>query len=154
MTAADEHNLFRQAHQPLEAQLKAHLLAVIRGDFQQALQLLQHGLQQLQAHIDLEETHLFPHIPDNARWAARVYTLEHRRLRELGQDYLATVQAVAAHPGLSEDKRAGAALHVLDRAHALRHLLEHHHQREEQALAHELPLELQRRLLLARPDTP
>jgi hypothetical protein len=32
---------------------------------------------------------------------------------------------------------------LLDAAHALRHVLEHHHEREHTALAHELPLEVQ-----------
>jgi len=32
---------------------------------------------------------------------------------------------------------------LLDAAHALRHVLEHHHEREEMALAHELPLDVQ-----------
>ena len=43
-------------------------------------------------------------------------------------------------------RRAGgreAALNLLDAAHSLRHLLEHHHQREEMALALELPESLQ-----------
>ena len=34
-------------------------------------------------------------------------------------------------------------LALLDAAHALRHLIENHHQREEMALAHELPAALQ-----------
>ena len=32
---------------------------------------------------------------------------------------------------------------LIDAAHALRHVLEHHHEREHSALAHEIPLELQ-----------
>ena len=39
--------------------------------------------------------------------------------------------------------RRAAVLGLLDAAHALRHVLEHHHEREHQALAHELPESLQ-----------
>lgn len=147
-------NIFRQAHEPLEALLRAHLLAVIGGDFGEALQQLQTWQHALQAHIQLEETRLFPHIPDHARWAARVYELEHKRITALATDYQHLVQAVASRPPATSHQARAASLHVLDAAHALRHLLEHHHQREEKALADELPLALQRSVLLPEQADP
>ena len=151
----DADNVFRQAHEPLEALLRAHLLAVIGGHFAEALQLLQTWQRALQAHIELEETQLLPHIPDHARWAARVYELEHKRISALATDYQHLVQAVASRlPASGSQTRAAASLHVLDAAHALRHLLEHHHQREEKALADELPLVLQRSVLLREQADP
>ena len=39
-----------------------------------------------------------------------------------------------------------ASLYLLDAIHALRHVIEHHHEREHTALASELPLELQARV--------
>ena len=53
------------------------------------------------------------------------------------------MQACAAQPPRSERARRQAVLALLDAAHALRHVLEHHHERENIALAQELPLALQ-----------
>lgn len=147
-------NIFWQAHQPLESQLRRHLLAVVGGDFADALHQLQHWQRVLQAHMVLEETWLFPHIPDGARWAARVYQLEHTRITALAADYLRVVQAVAAKSPIPREQARAASLHVLDAAHALRHLLEHHHQREEKALAQELPQALQHDVLLGAKTNP
>lgn len=140
-------NAFRAAHRPLEALLRGQLLALVAGDFPAALARFQHWLQALQAHITLEETRLFPHIPADARWAARVYRLEHERILALAQDQLRLLRQVADNPPQQLEHVRNTALDLLDAAHALRHLLEHHHQREEQALAQELPAALQQDVL-------
>ena len=134
---------FEQQHAGLDAQLQAHLLDVAGADFPTALQRLQHWRRDLARHIEIENTRLLPHVPAGARWAARVYLLEHERITLLADEYEQRVQAVAAHPPQDELARRRAVLRLLDAAHALRHVLEHHHAREEQALAQELPLELQ-----------
>ena len=82
-------------------------------------------------------------MPEGARWAARVYLLEHERIALLAEEYTARVQAVVHHPPQDEAARRRAVLMLIDAAHALRHVLEHHHEREHSALAHELPLEVQ-----------
>lgn len=145
--APEPENAFRAAHQPLEAQLRGHLLAVVAGDFSMALGRFQDWLQALQVHIELEETRLFPHIPEDARWAARLYRLEHERILALARDQLRLLRQVAGNPPREVEWVRNRSLDLLDAAHALRHLLEHHHQREEQALAQELPLALQQDVL-------
>lgn len=140
-------NIFQAAHRPLEALLRRHLLALIAGDFEGALRDYLDWLQALQAHVTLEETRLFPAIPADARWPARVYRLEHKRILELAQDQLLLLRQVAARPPQRPEQAHGTALDLLDAAHALRHLLEHHHQREEKALAQELPPALQQDVL-------
>ncbi|MBP7325884.1 MAG: hypothetical protein KA969_09315 [Alicycliphilus sp.] len=127
----------------MDAQLQAHLLDVAGADFPTALQRLQHWRRDLARHIEIENTRLLPHVPAGARWAARVYLLEHERITLLAGEYEQRVQAVTAHPPQDELARRRAVLRLLDAAHALRHVLEHHHAREEQALAQELPLALQ-----------
>lgn len=127
--------------------LRRHLLALVAGDFEGALQDYLDWLQALQAHITLEETRLFPAIPDDARWPARVYRLEHERILALAQDQLGLLRQVADNPPKQVERVHGIALDLIDAAHALRHLLEHHHQREEKALAQELPLALQQGVL-------
>lgn len=134
---------FERQHAWLDAQLHAHLLDVAGGDFGGALQRLQQWWGHLQRHIAVENTRLLPHVPEGARWAARVYRLEHDRIAALAQDYLQRVQQVARHPPQDEPGRRHAVLMLLDAAHTLRHLLEHHHEREHAALAHELPQDLQ-----------
>ena len=61
----------------------------------------------------------------------------------LADEYLLKVRAMAQQPPQGERARRAAVLGLLDAAHALRHVLEHHHEREHQALAHELPESLQ-----------
>ncbi len=134
---------FERQHARLDALLHAHLLDVAGADFASALQHLQYWHQGLQQHIAIENTRLLPHVPEGARWAARVYRLEHDRIALLAEEYLERVQEVASLPVPDETARRSAVLMLLDAAHALRHVLEHHHEREHMALAHELPLDLQ-----------
>lgn len=143
MTAGESSNRFEREHQRLEAQLHAHLLEVVAGDFARAQELLQPWRVQLARHIEIEEARLLPHIPAGARWQAKVYRLEHERIADLADEYAGRVAALARRDPADAQARREAALKLLDAAHALRHLLEHHHQREEMALAHELPAALQ-----------
>ena len=136
-------SLFEQVHERLDAQLHAHLLAVAGADFALALRRVERWHRALLRHIAIENNQLLPHVPQGARWAARVYLLEHERIALLAEEYLAKVQACASQPPRSERARRQAVLALLDAAHALRHVLEHHHERENMALAQELPLALQ-----------
>lgn len=135
---------FEREHQRLDALLRAHLLDLVGGTFGRARQRLACWRRELAQHIEIENNHLLPHVPEGARWDARLYRLEHDRIVLLADEYAARVAAVAANPPVSAAARREAALALLDAAHALRHLLEHHHQREEMALAQELPQKLQK----------
>ena len=127
----------------MEAQLHAHLLHVVGADFERARTALQRWRRALARHIDIENHRLLPHLPEGARWPARLYLLEHERITLLADEYAERVQAATAHAPQGRQARRHAVLNLLDAAHALRHLLEHHHQREEMALAQELPAALQ-----------
>ena len=144
MTKTEHPAYFEQQHERLDAQLHAHLLDVVGGDFAGALQRLQQWRRDLDRHTEIENARLLPHVPEGARWAARVYLLEHERIALLADEYQQRVQAVINHPPQDEQARRRAVLVLLDAAHALRHVLEHHNEREHIALAQELPLELQR----------
>lgn len=135
---------FERQHERLDALLHAHLLDIVGADFGAALEHLRRWRQELAQHIEIENTRLLPHVPEGARWAPRVYLLEHERIALLADEHLQRVQAAARQPLQGETERRRAVLALLDGAHALRHLLEHHHEREHMALAHELPLALQR----------
>ncbi|MCO5116367.1 MAG: hypothetical protein H6927_07100 [Burkholderiaceae bacterium] len=134
---------FEREHHRLDALLRAHLLAVVGQDFAGAQQKFVRWHRGLLRHIEIENTRLLPHVPAGARWDARIYLLEHERIALLAQEHAARMAALAQRAPRGEPARRRAALALLDAAHALRHLLEHHHQREEMALAHELPAALQ-----------
>ncbi|WP_404300903.1 hemerythrin domain-containing protein [Alicycliphilus denitrificans] len=144
MTTTAPPAYFERQHERLDAQLQAHLLDVAGADFGSALERLEHWRRDLDRHTEIENTLLLPHVPPGARWAARVYLLEHERIGLLADEYEQRVRAVVAQPPQGELARRRAVLLLLDAAHALRHVLEHHNEREHQALAHELPLELQK----------
>lgn len=135
---------FEREHRRLDHLLRTHLLAVVGADFASAHDKLARWQRALLRHIDIENTRLLLHVPAGARWDARVYRLEHERIALLADEYAARVRAVAARPPRGERARRMAALSLLDAAHSLRHLLEHHHQREEMALANELPDDVMR----------
>ncbi|MBS0466777.1 MAG: hypothetical protein JSR14_06110 [Proteobacteria bacterium] len=143
MTETEHRAYFEEQHARLDAQLQAHLLDVVGGDFSSALERFQRWHRGLSRHIEIENTRLLPHVPEGARWAARVYLLEHERIGLLADEYEQRVQAVIKSPPRDELARRRAVLVLLDAAHALRHVLEHHHEREHMALARELPLALQ-----------
>lgn len=142
-TSADPARHFARQHEQLDAQLHAHLLDVVGGDFASAQQRLQIWRAGLARHIEVEDTLLLPHVPEGARWAARVYRLEHERIALLADEYAERLQAVLAQPPRDAQAQRRAALYLLDAVHALRHVLEHHHEREHSALAQELPQALQ-----------
>lgn len=135
--------LFEAQHRRIDAHMQAHLLHLIAGDFAAAYERLQRWQRAIERHIHIENTRLLPHLPEGARWAARVYLLEHERIVLLAQEYAERLQAMAARPPRSLRARHGATLELLDAVHALRHVLEHHHEREHMALAVELPQTLQ-----------
>lgn len=134
---------FEREHRRLATQFREHLLAVAGGSFILARQHVQRWRRALARHMQIEDTRLLPHVPAGARWSARLYRLEHERITALADVYAARVDAVSENPPRDERSRREAILALLDAAHALRHLLEHHHQREEMALAMELPAALQ-----------
>ena len=143
MSHAPSPGHFERQHERLDALLHTHLLAVAGADFAPALQHLQQWHRGLLEHIAIENTRLLPHVPEGARWAARVYLLEHERIALLAEEYADRLQAVIDQPPQDAQAQRRASLFLLDAAHALRHVLEHHHVREETALAKELPQALQ-----------
>lgn len=137
---------FEAQHAHIEALLTDHLLEVVGGDFAQAQRLFVQWHRALQTHIHIENTALLPHVPTSARWAATVYLREHERIALLAEEYAQRLQLVLHHPPRDALAQRRASLYLLDAIHALRHVIEHHHERENTALAHELPLELQQQV--------
>ena len=104
-------------------------VALVDGDVAAARAALD-ALAMLHAqHAAREERDLLPRIGEDARWQAKVYLAEHRKLEQLGD---ALRERLAAHPSHVEDRVLRLAL--IDAHHPLQHLMEHHFAREEQGV--------------------
>lgn len=136
MLSPDPLTTLSQEHGMLTRMFALHQQTLVTRAWARAAHLLEHYQQRLRRHIELEERYLLPYCADtktHGRWPARVYTLEHRRLEEL-LDKASTRLAIARRRGV----QPAALIMLLDQEHALKHMLEHHHQREDQALFIEL----------------
>jgi hypothetical protein len=131
----------RAQHRALDMLLRAHLDAVIALDFAAALARLAIWQHAFALHLHAEDTTLIPALADVAapRWVAHVYDAEHRHLEALVHDYTARFNAAIAALPDGATQRRNVALAIIDSAHVLRHVIDHHQQREEQALFLELP---------------
>jgi len=124
----------------------------VNRSWARAMRLLELYQQRLAAHIHIEDHVLLPYCVVGStgamRWEARVYLAEHRRLEEL-------VDKVCAH--LAAIRRRGIKpamlIGLLDQEKTLKHVLEHHHEREEKGLYGELrgrlPVEAEQHLMAA-----
>ena len=127
-SAAIPEDLQRE-HSAMLQILHAACCAVIEGELAGARARLD-ALGDLQArHIRYEEQVLLPRLPPHPRWTAAVYLAEHRKLESLLQRIRAQWRMLP--PRLDDPAQRLAALDAL---HPLRHVLEHHFEREEQAL--------------------
>jgi len=131
----------RAQHRALDILLRAHLDAVIALDFASALTHLAQWQHAFALHQHVEDVALIPALGQVVapRWGAHVYDAEHRHLEALVHDYSARFAAAIAALPEGAAQRRNVALAIIDSAHVLRHVIDHHHQREEQALFLELP---------------
>lgn len=112
-----------------------HQEALIDRRWAEAALLLDEYGARLSRHIELEERYLLPQCPTagRVRWPAKVYSAEHRRIEQLLKQ---------ARERLARERQHGitnaALISLLDSERTLKHLVEHHHEREEQALLCEL----------------
>lgn len=96
----------------------------------EAAQRLLEYEQRLRAHIEFEERHLLPHCRGGrSRWAPEVYLAEHRRIEQLLRKALDRLARASR-----SETTAAAIVALLDGEHTLKHVVEHHHEREEKGL--------------------
>lgn len=128
----DPIGVLQQEHVALQKMFALHQQALVIRAWAHAAHLLEDYQQRLQRHIQLEERFLLPYCPQvktPQQWPAHVYALEHRRLEEL-LNQAGTRLAVARRRGV----KPAALIALLDQEKTLKHLLEHHHERENRAL--------------------
>ncbi len=127
-----KHPEIEAQHRQLIELFQQHRLTLFAGELGKALQQLQ-NLRQVQAeHIALEETELLPQLGAEARWPAKTYLAEHRKLEVMLAGLMRELQGL---PGQTRD--AALILSLLEREMPFKHVLEHHFEREEKALLHE-----------------
>lgn len=127
---ADEHAALTQL-------FARHQAALVMRAWARAARLLDSHRKRLARHIELEERYLLPYCPREKRpnhWPARVYSAEHERIQELA-GRLKLRFAKLRRRGVS----TAALIALLDEEKTLKHILEHHHVREEIALFAILP---------------
>ncbi|EQD63839.1 hypothetical protein B2A_02200 [mine drainage metagenome] len=121
-------------HAHLLRLLQQERLALLAGEIAQARDLLA-SMQALQeTHIADEENLLIPRLSQSARWPARIYIAEHRKLASMLADLRAALKPLSAR---IEDGATRLAL--LDAQMPFKHVLEHHFEREEKGLLVEIP---------------
>lgn len=141
-------------HASLDRLFARHQEALVNRSWAQAARLLETYGKHLQRHILIEEQLLLPQcetVGAKPRWKAEVYRVEHRRIELL----LGKNRERLAH-ARRRGMTATVLIALLDAERTLKHLLEHHHEREEMALfaelRHTLPGELRKQLASAVND--
>lgn len=138
-TSADPLDLLLEQHGALADLFASHQEALLDRRWTEAARLLEDYDRRLRRHMRLEEEHLLPHCEraQAVRWPANVYCAEHRRIEQLMEK---------AAERLTNAQRRGITpavlISLLDEERTLKHLLEHHHEREEKGLFGELRAEL------------
>ena len=127
-------------HAALETQLLAVLDALIALRPARAAAAFARFAALLDAHLFAEESELLPRLAalPAPRWAPALYLAEHAKLRQLCARYTKTLAGAEARTPATAALRRRQALDLIDALHPLRHVLEHHQQREEQGLLAEL----------------
>lgn len=141
--------ILRREHASLDTLFRRHQEVLVSHAWARAARLLIQYQERLTVHILLEEKFLLPYCNDDSgsspRWGSHVYRTEHRKLEEL-------VRAVSVR--LRSARRRGVTpamlIDLLDKERTLKHVAQHHHEREENGLFTELherlPLEIRMEL--------
>lgn len=135
MEIVDAVDLLSGHHLALGDLFARHQEALLDRRWADAARLLEEYEQGLLRHIDFEERYMLPPSGGgaNARWPSRVYRAEHRRIEQLlrkAADRLTCARGSEITPSI--------LISLLDEERTLKHLVQHHHEREEKALFLEL----------------
>lgn len=125
-------------HRQLAQLLQIHQEALLVGDMTLALNVFDLFTEALQKHLDVEGNILLPlhrSLVTSARWSLLVYEKEHDKLQRMAERVRHDLLALAA---LRDRARRIAILSALEYQGSFKAVMEHHEQREEQALLPEL----------------
>ena len=136
--------IIQEQHRELRELFLQHQEALLQARFEAAASALQSFHARLSAHMALEEQYLFPAfagIERKSRWDAGLYLLEHEKIRQLYGNIAGELQRLAGDPGKDSMQRRNI-ITLLDKEKTFKGLLEHHEDREEEALLRELDEQL------------
>lgn len=122
----------RNEHNVLTSHFALHQAALVERAWGRAMRLFDQYKRQLERHMELEDRYLIPHydaVKTHDQWPVRVYIAEHQRIRSLMEALEVNFSELS--PRVIEPSNLIA---ILDAEKTLKSVLDHHHQREEQAM--------------------
>ena len=135
--SANPFTILKQEHAVIDRLFQSHQEMLLDRSWAKALRLLEHYQQLLESHIEFEDSILLPDcITDSiepVRWKARVYLAEHRGVEELVNEARTRLVTIRRR-GI----KSSMLIELLDQERTVKHVLEHHHEREEKGIYDEL----------------
>ncbi len=123
-------------HRALDELFAEHQDALLRGDLDEAADLLDRYVQLHERHGQIEDIHLLPalaELDDPGPWPASLYTHEHNKLRELFTRTRSQLDAIRKR-NLDGRPLRQALIGLLDEEKTLKGVCAHHQEREEKGL--------------------
>ncbi len=138
MSVSDTLCILRREHASLDSLFQRHQEMLVSHTWARAARLLIQYQERLTAHIRLEEKFLLPYCNDGSgsspRWGSHVYRTEHRKLEELVRAVIVRLTSARRRGGVTP----AMLIDLLDKERTLKHMAQHHQEREEKGLFTEL----------------
>ncbi len=137
--------IIQQQHLDLRELFMQHQEQLLQGEFQIALDQLQQFKHYLQIHMQLEEQHVFPeftNIERKSRWELSLYEQEHEKINTHYNRLVNDLTGLLKQK-LNESQTRRNIIALLDREKTFKGMLEHHEEREEDAMLTELDEQLE-----------
>ena len=137
-------DLIHRQHLELRELFLLHQEALLQAGFDDAITLLSRFNTCLSAHMTLEEKYLFPAfalIERKTRWDVDLYEMEHGKIRRLYETLVDDLSWLRDQTLNASDLRRNI-IALLDKEKTFKGMLEHHEDREEDAMLRELDLQL------------
>jgi uncharacterized protein YaaR (DUF327 family) len=132
--------IIHQQHLELQELFARHQEVLLQGQLDVAEEWLEHFATCLKVHIEIEEGYLFPEfakIERTTRWDVSLYEKEHEKIKTLLQKVIDDLNWLSEQE-LTESQMRRNIIALLDKEKSLKGLIEHHGDREEEAMLKEL----------------
>lgn len=133
-------DLIHKQHLELGELFMQHQEALVQARFDDAVAAMARFNTCLSAHMVLEEKYLFPEfalIKRRTRWDVELYEMEHGKIRKLCDSLVKDLHWLRDQ-GLQGSDLYRNIIALLDREKTFKGMLEHHEDREEDAMLREL----------------
>ena len=138
-------DLIHKQHLDLRELFLRHQEFLLQGQFDEALNCLNHYDICHQAHAQLEERYLFPefvNIERQSRWEVSLYEKEHEKITSLFENISKDLSWLSEQQ-LTESQTRRNIIALLDKEKTFKGLTEHHEEREEDGMMKELDEQLE-----------